>query len=296
MKGKVLLKGLVLLVCMLMLSVSAVLAQDPCEGIDIDGDGSVVLSPEACDLGDRYGQCTLTEEACANDGDCPPGQCSETGGGCTVEADCPTGVCSNGDPCTIDDDCPTWSPTCILSQTCDPVTQTCDDVAWCSAPQNHLRTAEHNALAIVVTMQIVMVYVHFTWNGRVQDNCALSLWWLYSIRIDLYRHITRVKQLVPSVLWMVIVRDRYVRMSITVLMMLTRIKRMQMVMVQVMCVMIALTRTVMAMETLDFLITLVLMITVLMYPMQTRLILMVMVLGMPVIPAKLQYPPWVSGG
>lgn len=131
MKVKVLLKGLVLFVCMLILSASAVIAQDPCEGIDIDGDGSVVLSPEACDLGDIYGQCTFTEEPCANDGDCTPGQCSATGGGCTVEADCPTGICSNGAPCTIDDDCPTWSPTCILSQTCDPVAQTCDDVAWC---------------------------------------------------------------------------------------------------------------------------------------------------------------------
>ena len=39
MKVKVVLKGLVLLVCMLMLSASAVIAQDPCEGIDIDGDG-----------------------------------------------------------------------------------------------------------------------------------------------------------------------------------------------------------------------------------------------------------------
>lgn len=136
MKGKVLLNGLVLLVCMLMLSVSAVLAQDPCEGIDIDGDGSVVLSPEACDLGDRYGQCTFTEEACANDGDCPPGQCSITEGGCTVEADCPTGICPNGTACTIDDDCPSWSQPCVLAQTCDPVTQTCDDVARCSAPQN----------------------------------------------------------------------------------------------------------------------------------------------------------------
>ena len=134
MKEKVLLKGLVLLVCMLMLSVSAVLAQDPCEGIDIDGDGSVVLSPEACDLADRYGQCTLTEEACANNGDCPTSQCSETGGGCTVEGDCPINQCSNGDPCTIDDDCPTWSPTCILAQTCDPIAQTCDDVITCSQP------------------------------------------------------------------------------------------------------------------------------------------------------------------
>jgi len=131
MKVKVLQKGLVVVVCMLMLSVSTVLAQDPCDGIDIDGDGSIVLRPEACDLGDIYGQCTLTEEACANDGDCLQGQCSVTGGGCTVEADCPTGICSNGDPCVDDSECPTWSPTCILSQTCDPVAQTCDEVAWC---------------------------------------------------------------------------------------------------------------------------------------------------------------------
>jgi len=137
MKGKVLLKGLFLLVCMLMLSVSAVLAQDPCEGIDIDGDGSVVLSPEACDLGDRYGQCTLTEEACANDGDCLPGQCSETGEGCTVAGDCPINVCPNGAACTIDDDCPAWSQPCILSQTCDPVAQTCPDISWCSQPPHY---------------------------------------------------------------------------------------------------------------------------------------------------------------
>ena len=136
MKVKVLLKGLVLFVCMLMLSVSAVIAQDPCEGIDIDGDGSVVLSPEACDLADRFGECTVTEEACANDGDCPPGQCSVTGGGCSVEGDCPTGVCPNGAACTIDDDCPSWSQPCVLAQTCDPVAQTCEDVARCSAPQD----------------------------------------------------------------------------------------------------------------------------------------------------------------
>ena len=136
MKSNVLLKGLLLLVCVLMLWVPAVFAQDPCEGIDIDGDGSIVLRPEACDLADRYGECTVTEEACANDGDCPPGQCSATGGGCTVEADCPTGVCPNGAACTIDDDCPSWSQPCVLAQTCDPVTQDCADVARCTAPQD----------------------------------------------------------------------------------------------------------------------------------------------------------------
>ena len=125
MKVKVLLKGLLLLVCMLMLSVSPVLAQDPCEGIDIDGDGSTVLRPDACDTADRYGECTETGEACANVGECPTKWCSATTGGCTVDGDCPSGQCSNGDACTDDTDCPTWSPTCIL-------TNTCEDMARCS--------------------------------------------------------------------------------------------------------------------------------------------------------------------
>jgi syndecan 4 len=120
MKVKVLMKGLVVGVCMLILSVSAVIAQDPCEGIDIDGDGSIVLSPEACDLADRFGECLVTEEPCGNDNDCPSKQCNVTGGGCTVDGDCPTGICSNGNPCVDDSACPTWSPTCILSQTCAP--------------------------------------------------------------------------------------------------------------------------------------------------------------------------------
>jgi hypothetical protein len=145
-KEKVLLKGLVLLVCMLTLSVSAVLAQDPCDGIDIDGDGSIVLHPEACDLAVRFKECTITDDPCDSDADCITSRCSDTDDvPCIADGDCPINVCTNGDSCTIDDDCPTWAQPCLQAQTCDPVVQTCEDVGRCSVPGDGSRKCASDA-------------------------------------------------------------------------------------------------------------------------------------------------------
>jgi hypothetical protein len=139
MKGKVLLKGLFVLVCVLMLSVSTAFVQaQPCP-CDEDGDGSAVCPSGTCDAGDSYSKCTITEEACDVNGDCPSGQCSETGAGCTVTGDCPANVCNfGGAECVEDSDCSSRGETpgvCeAVVQTCDAVSQTCDAVSTCSRP------------------------------------------------------------------------------------------------------------------------------------------------------------------
>jgi hypothetical protein len=157
------LKWLFLLIYMLIFSVPVALAQT-C-GTDPDGDG---VYSRSCDLTDQYAKCSVTAEGCNTPADCSAGECSERGGACDDAADCPINVCNNGgaaclpdvvvtvgvctddnctsegmegDPCIEDSDCnilisecPSYgSPgACIMSQTCEAITQTCDDVATCS--------------------------------------------------------------------------------------------------------------------------------------------------------------------
>jgi hypothetical protein len=103
-------------------------------GVDSDGDG---VYSKSCDLTDQYAKCSVTADACNSAADCPVGECSVTGGACADAADCPINVCStNGAPCSSADDCPDYGPNigvCIASQTCEAITQTCDDVATCSS-------------------------------------------------------------------------------------------------------------------------------------------------------------------
>jgi hypothetical protein len=76
-------KWLFLLICTLMFSVPAALAQ-PC-GADTDGDG---VYSRSCDLTDQYAKCSITAEGCNTAADCAAGECSERGGACAVDGDC----------------------------------------------------------------------------------------------------------------------------------------------------------------------------------------------------------------
>lgn len=145
MKVKVLLKGLVLVVCMVLLSVPAAFAQAPCPG-DTDGDGV------------ENGSDTFL---CVDDGE-----------PCLVDGDCATGTCDTENPGS----CPSWSNDglCIESQTCDPITQTCEDLVLCSRGKAVNPSGHQTDIACTVDTDCTNICSFTSEPCTTDDDCSFG--------------------------------------------------------------------------------------------------------------------------